>query len=113
MAAQRFGDTARRLAGGVKPEHVVEILMTQGLGKDEAVAIVAKVRQGFAQAMAAASIRRIRTGFFWLAGGAVITVATYSLAHYRAVFVVAFGPVFWGLVRIVGGLVDWLRFRNV
>ena len=113
MAAQRFGDTARRLAGGVKPEHVVEILVAQGLAKDEAAAIVAKVRARLGRDMAALSIRRIRNGLLWLAGGVVIAVVTYLLAPWGAVFVIAFGPIFWGLVRIVGGLVDLRRFRNI
>jgi hypothetical protein len=48
--------------------------------------------------------RYIGFGIFWLVIGIVITVWSYSLAAQGGVFIVAWGPVIYGVYRIVRGI---------
>ncbi|MER5756550.1 hypothetical protein [Streptomyces sp. NPDC002088] len=48
--------------------------------------------------------RGIGFGAAWLIGGVLITVVTYAQAQGGGVYLVAWGPVVYGIYRIVTGL---------
>ncbi|HYK51984.1 MAG TPA: hypothetical protein VEV38_00425 [Candidatus Eremiobacteraceae bacterium] len=103
-------DTQRRLAAGVAPRHVVEILTSQGLSDSEAIAIVDHEYRAYGKAMKARSVRLIRNGLLWAIGGAVVTVGTFVLI--RGNFILAYGAIIWGLYDVVRGVVGLVRFRS-
>jgi hypothetical protein len=48
--------------------------------------------------------RYIGFGIAWLVFGVVITAWTYSLASQGGVYIIAWGPVLYGIYRIVRGV---------
>jgi hypothetical protein len=59
-----------------------------------------------AQEAAAARLSDRTIGLLWLAGGAAVTLITYAMAAPGGVYVVAWGAMLVGVVKIVGALGD-------
>jgi hypothetical protein len=80
---------------------------------DEAMA---QMRRAFEAAKAKQGIKLMRRGVILAVIGIVITAVTYSRASSRSGggrYVVAYGPILWGVLTFVAGLVQWIKGRGL
>jgi hypothetical protein len=94
------GDVARRLREGQTAEHVIGMLLEEGLAQDE----IRAVFDGAAKILRAENAHKDKLyGAMWLVGGLMVTLVSYSAASNGGSYLVATGAIIYGAVRLVRG----------
>lgn len=96
---------ARTMANEGKEKYEIRMaLMSQGFSYDDADAILNHVQPGTAATEDNTQSDDIAAGILWLVGGILVTALTYAAASDGGIFIIAYGPVIYGVLRLLKGL---------
>lgn len=99
-------DTATTMvSSGVAPQTIYEIITGKGIPHDQAMNIINRARTQTDTTTGEVSDGKqdILYGALWLGGGLTITIGTYMMASNGGSYFITYGPVIYGLFRIIRG----------
>ena len=79
-------------------------LMEQGFSYDDADAILKHAHPETVTTADNTKSDDVAVGILWLAGGILVTALTYAAASDGGVYIIAYGPVIYGAIRLLKGL---------
>jgi hypothetical protein len=99
-------DTATTMvSSGVAPQTIYEIITSKGIPHQQAKDIISRARTQTDTTTGEVSDGKqdILYGALWLGGGLIITIGTYMMASNGGSYFITYGPVIYGLFRIIRG----------
>jgi hypothetical protein len=115
---------AGQLTAGVEPKPLVESLVERGMGRNQSIDLVMDVKQNLEAEMKEAAtnpegatkadlrkrgLRNMLIGGALFVVGSCITLISYMSADEGGVYWLFYGPIIYGLISGIMGLVQWLR----
>ena len=91
------------LAQNIPDGEIEQSLVEAGCDRYLASRIVSTLRNTRARGLRLGGRALVIRGGFWLCGGLAVTVATYFMAGPGQTYVLAFGPILYGVVLMVQG----------
>ncbi|MFN8712097.1 MAG: hypothetical protein ACK5Z2_04530 [Bacteroidota bacterium] len=99
-------DTATTMvSSGVAPQTIYEIITGKGIPHQQAMDIISRARTQTDTTTGEVSDGKqdILYGALWLGGGLIITIGTYMMASNGGSYFITYGPVIYGVFRIIRG----------
>lgn len=121
---EMFAFVAGQLTAGVEPKPLVESLVEQGMGRNESIDLVMDVKQKLEAEMKEVAsnpegatkatlrkrgLRNMLIGGALFVVGSCITLISYLSANGGGAYWLFYGPIIYGLISGIMGLVQWLR----
>jgi hypothetical protein len=111
---------ATQLDQGVEMKTIVDQLEAEGMPRNQAIDLVVGFSEkqkaeladpGLANRaeLAVKGRNRMLIGLAALVGGGLITIASYSAAEPGGTYFLLYGPMIYGAIATVSGLIQWLR----
>jgi hypothetical protein len=111
VAQAVYGDAARQMLRGVAPSEIQARLARRRLDTETAATVVDDLKRIKAGARRSSGRRNMICGALLCVGGVAATVGTYQAAVARGggIYLVARGPILFGGVQFVRGLIQSLE----
>jgi DNA-binding transcriptional MerR regulator len=111
---------AAQIDQGVELKAIVDQLETEGMPRNQAIDLVMDFNQKQQAELADPTLanraelaikgrNRMLIGLAALVGGGLITMASYSTTEPGGTYILFFGPMIYGVIAAVSGLIQWLR----
>ncbi|WP_306641195.1 hypothetical protein [Sanyastnella coralliicola] len=96
------------------PEEVVRVLEKGGMTPEQAQGVIQEMKDANIFNMKrqvekkdrGAAYRKIAIGALFLVGGLIITILTYANASGGGRYVITYGAIIWGAIKLIDGLTD-------
>lgn len=98
---------AKAIGNGKSKNEVMKTLVNSGINPADAQAMVDFAVKNYSSAIRAGAMAQIGSGLLLFFIGLVITAGTYSMASSGGTggfYVISYGPMIFGVVRVVRGL---------
>lgn len=105
---QRIYDYAAQLLvePGKGRADVVQALMAEGLDEEYAKDVVSALCDQCKNEC----LKAVGVGGLWFIGGVVLTVSTYNMADAGGTYLVAYGPVIYGIYQMIANFCKMCRY---
>lgn len=111
---------AAQIDQGVELKAIVDHLEAEGMPRNQAIDLVMDSNQKQQAELADPTLanraelaikgrNRMLIGLAALVGGGLITMASYSTTEPGGTYILFFGPMIYGVIAAVSGLIQWLR----
>lgn len=115
-----FNYIDQQLAQGISQQDIVDTLESKGIARDVAIDMVLNITEHQLEEMmiesgvapvekSGSGQNKIFIGILLLVGGGIITFASYNAAAPGGTYYLFYGPMIYGAISIISGLIDWFR----
>jgi hypothetical protein len=109
---------AGKFVVGWEEKEIIDALVAEGLSRDHAIDLVlnekskieaetAEPSERSKKERSSAGLRNILIGGALFIGGIIVTVATYTMADVGGTYILCYGPIIFGFILAVRGLIEY------
>ena len=99
-----FSAAVRFKAAGKDDSETRLMLMGLGFSYEESDEILSRAKKTATNNKKESKGDELGIGFLWFVGGLIVTVLTYSAASNGGCFLIAWGPMIYGVIKMLKGI---------